>query len=69
VTLAAGIRLGHFEIVSPLGAGGMGEVDKARDTGLDRTIAIKIRPSAIPIDKAFCARSNDPDSRQIPKFC
>ena len=40
--LAAGARLGPYEIVSALGAGGMGEVHRARDTRLDRVVAIKI---------------------------
>src|SRR6185436_14840429 len=42
---SAGARLGPYEIVSPLGAGGMGEVYRARDTRLDRTIALKLLPS------------------------
>ena len=42
---ASGARLGPFEILTPLGAGGMGEVYRARDTRLDRTVAIKLLPS------------------------
>ncbi|HSE62518.1 MAG TPA: protein kinase [Thermoanaerobaculia bacterium] len=45
MTLAAGSRLGPYEIVSTLGAGGMGEVYKARDTRLERTVAIKVLAS------------------------
>ncbi len=45
MTLAAGSRLGPYEILSPLGAGGMGEVYKAKDTRLERTVAIKVLPS------------------------
>ncbi|MCU1336488.1 MAG: serine/threonine protein kinase [Bryobacterales bacterium] len=39
--LSAGERLGPYEIIAPIGAGGMGEVYKARDTRLDRIVAIK----------------------------
>jgi serine/threonine protein kinase len=45
--LEAGIRLGHYEIISPIGAGGMGEVYKAKDTRLERTVAIKVLPEHI----------------------
>jgi serine/threonine protein kinase len=45
MALIAGTKLGPYEIQSPLGAGGMGEVYRARDTRLDRTVAIKIVPT------------------------
>src|ERR1700745_3516018 len=53
--LAPGTRLGPYEILAPLGAGGMGEVYRARDTRLDRTVAIKILPAH---------SSSNPDARQ-----
>ncbi len=45
--LASGARLGPYEIVSPLGAGGMGEVYRARDTRLERVVAIKVLPDGV----------------------
>jgi Tol biopolymer transport system component len=50
MSLAPGTRLGPFEIVAAAGSGGMGEVFKARDTRLDRTVAIKILPPSIALD-------------------
>ena len=48
--LEAGRQLGPYEIVSAIGAGGMGEVYKARDTRLDRTVAIKVLPEHVAVD-------------------
>ncbi len=47
MTLSPGARLGPYEITGPIGAGGMGEVYKARDTRLDRTVAVKVLPAAL----------------------
>jgi serine/threonine protein kinase len=48
--LGAGARLGHYEVVTAIGAGGMGEVYRARDTKLGREVAIKILPPAFTAD-------------------
>src|ERR1700736_6648852 len=53
--LATGTKLGPYEIQSPLGAGGMGEVYRARDTRLERTVAVKVLPANL---------SSDPSLRQ-----
>jgi len=56
MTLASGTRLGAYEIVSPLGAGGMGEVYRAKDTKLGRDVAIKVLPEEFFEDKDRVAR-------------
>jgi serine/threonine protein kinase len=48
--LSSGTKLGPYEIVSPLGAGGMGEVYRARDTRLEREVAIKVLPANLSSD-------------------
>src|ERR1700738_4335043 len=50
MSLAPGTKLGPYEIGAPLGAGGMGEVYRARDTRLNRTIAVKILPAQLSSD-------------------
>src|SRR6266566_2944713 len=54
--LTAGTRLGSYEIVSALGAGGMGEVYRARDTKLGRTVAVKVLPEPFAFDAERVAR-------------
>ena len=56
MSLAPGVRLDNYEIIRPLGAGGMGEVYLARDTNLNRTIAIKVLPPDVTADPHRVAR-------------
>src|SRR3984885_5285362 len=56
MALSSGSKLGSYEIVSPLGAGGMGEVYRARDTRLGREVALKVLPTAFASDPERMAR-------------
>jgi hypothetical protein len=56
MTISVGTRLGPYEVISPLGAGGMGEVYKARDTRLDRLVAVKVLPEHLAKDGDSLAR-------------
>ena len=73
MALTSGTKLGPYEIQSPLGAGGMGEVYRARDTRLDRTVAVKILPSHLSENDAAKQRF-DREARAIsslnhPNIC
>ncbi|HEY3123399.1 MAG TPA: protein kinase, partial [Thermoanaerobaculia bacterium] len=69
----AGMRLGPYEILAPLGAGGMGEVYKARDTRLERTVAVKVLPqhlSASPeVRQRFEREAKTISSLSHPHIC
>src|ERR1700686_551395 len=71
--LAPGTELGPYEIVAPLGAGGMGEVYRARDTRLGRDVAVKILPaefSADPVRKQrFEREAKTISSLNHPNIC
>src|SRR5712671_6104865 len=54
--LSAGDKLGHYQILAPLGAGGMGEVYRAHDTHLERDVAIKVLPRPLANDPERLAR-------------
>src|ERR1700731_849482 len=56
MSLNPGTRLGPYEILAAIGAGGMGEVYKGRDTKLDREVAIKVLPAALAQDPERLAR-------------
>ncbi|MEO8725934.1 MAG: protein kinase [Acidobacteriaceae bacterium] len=64
MSLSAGTKLGPYEIQSPLGAGGMSEVYRARDTRLERTVAIKILPAHLS-NNAEAKQRFDREARAI----
>jgi eukaryotic-like serine/threonine-protein kinase len=65
--MTPGTRLGPYEIVAPIGAGGMGEVYKARDTRLDRSVAIKILPAELAQNSQFKLRF-EREAKTISRF-
>jgi len=73
MALYSGQKLGPYEIVSPLGAGGMGEVYRARDTRLDRTVAIKVLPSHLSanaeLKQRFEREAKAISALQHPNIC
>lgn len=64
MSISTGTRLGPYELVAPIGAGGMGEVYKARDPRIGLDVAIKILPPAVAADPAACAASNRKSAQQ-----
>jgi len=64
MTILPGRRLGPYEILSAIGAGGMGEVYKARDTRLDRTVAIKVPPPS-PADRSELRKQFERETKTI----
>src|SRR4030088_1038546 len=62
--LSAGTKLGPYEVLSAIGAGGMGEVYKARDTRLDRIVAIKVLPAHLA-DRAELRERFERDARTL----
>jgi eukaryotic-like serine/threonine-protein kinase len=73
MTLSAGARLGPYEIVSPIGAGGMGEVYRAKDTRLDREVAVKVLPEHLSgseeLRSRFEREAKAISSLQHPNIC
>ena len=65
ITLSAGTRLGPYEILSPLGAGGMGEVYRARDKKVSRDVTIKVLPADLDRDQRALTRF-EREARAIP---
>ncbi len=73
MTLASGTKLGAYEILEPIGAGGMGEVYRANDARIDRIVAIKVLPSALANDaglkQRFAREAKSISSLNHPHIC
>ncbi len=73
MSLSAGTKLGPYEIVTPARTGGMGEVYRARDTRLDRIVAVKVLPTDLSSDpelrQRFDREARSISSRQHPHIC
>src|SRR4029453_18299350 len=73
MSLTPGARLGPYEIIAPVGAGGMGEVYRARDTRLNRTVAIKVLPESFANDsdlrERFSREAKVISSLEHPNIC
>src|SRR6202165_1573088 len=67
MTVAAGTKLGPYEVIAPLGSGGMGEVYRARDTRLDREVAIKVLRANLSSDNSLKQRL-EREARAVSKL-
>jgi serine/threonine protein kinase len=66
--LSPGTKLGPYEIVAPIGAGGMGEVYRAKDTKLGRDVAVKILPAALAQDPDRLSNVGHRKTTVIPRL-